>query len=152
MKKISYIILSLIFIGCEEQRKDFQFQIDISDHKFSMANTFCYHMNNNEIYIVQKGGLEGEIPDTIFKRNLTLKEVRDIKDFLYRFPIDSLKDEYIDLLMDDGNVKNIRIVIDNKEKTIFLSNSYQNDIASLLSLINKIIDNKEYSIYLMEDN
>ena len=161
MKKINYVksrmskieksinifmqwVLILVFSllnGCSVPlSKDIKFQIDIWKFNSSMANTILYHTDNEKLVISYIGTLRNENIKVLVNRKLEEFEQRKIISFLNKFPLDQLKDKYEDKLIEDGTQIKLEIKINDKTKTIYISNIYQKNIVELIDVINQSID------------
>jgi hypothetical protein len=118
------------------------FKLDLWDYNSSMAYSLHYHFDNEGMFITKLGGLINEMPDTLIRRELSDNERDIIYNALFDLPIDSLKNEYIDPLTEDGDQKRIELSISNKVKDIRISNVYQEDISILINVINEFLDDQ----------
>ncbi|MBU0489465.1 MAG: hypothetical protein KKD31_16090 [Bacteroidetes bacterium] len=76
---------------------------------------------------------------TIDKIALSDSEIYRMNTFLKQFPILKLKTSYIDENVEDGTQIRFRFQLGNKEKEIFVSNFYQEDLGKLTKLIASLL-------------
>jgi hypothetical protein len=137
-----YIIFLMSSCNTNNDVQENKFKIDLWDYKSSMAYTLYYHLDNKEIFVVRIGGLENETSDTLYREHLNDTEKNIIYNALCNIPIDSLENEYINPLTEDGDQKKIELLVNDKTKSVLVSNVYQKDISSLINLLNEFLDDK----------
>jgi hypothetical protein len=112
----------------------------------SRAYTDYYNISNDSISIEFIGGGEGDISKTVFSKALTNADQQSICNYLGSFDIDTLKSEYINRFVEDGDQKRIELKIGTKNRMINISNFYQKDLDGLFEVVNNVIQNKRYKI------
>ena len=132
--------------GCNNNsNKNVSFKIDLWDYHYSLAYSIQYHFDNKEIFIIKIGNLAKEQPDTILLKKVNANENTNIISFLNSFPFESLKDEYKNQLIEDGDQKKVDIYFKNKSKIIIISNIYQKNIGELINMLNQSLED-DYKI------
>jgi hypothetical protein len=116
--------------------------IDIWDFEYSMSLSLYYHIDQDSIIVKRISGLENESDSILSKRKMTLKEKKVFSNFLSSFQVDSLKTEYINPLIDDGDKKKIRIRVNEKIKEIDISNVSDNRLVHFFSFVNQFFDSR----------
>jgi hypothetical protein len=118
-----------------------KFDITIWDYNYSMAYTIKYKITTDSLIINNIGGVQNESVRVILQRALTQSEVQKMQDFLSSFPIDNLRNEYRNPLVQDGDRKKVEIKFNKKEKIIELENVYQEDMDRLFNKVNQMLEN-----------
>lgn len=111
-----------------------------------MAYTTLYHINGDSVLIKFINEVEGGRDSLLLKRSLTEVESASICKYLSSFNIDTLKADYINSLVEDGDQKKIRLHFGKKSKTVNMSNFYQKDIGGLYEVVNDVINDDRYKI------
>jgi hypothetical protein len=110
---------------------------------YSMARSVEVNLSNSELKIIFKGELVGEKDSILFSKYLqpsdTLQEISHIN-------LDSLQENYSNNCIDDGSQITVILKKDEKEKSVHLSNFYQNDIGKIIYLANSLVPDK-YKIW-----
>ena len=81
----------------------------------------------------------GESDSILYVKDLTTIEQKIVRDFISTFPLATLKDEYVTPNVDDGDQKLFVFKIGKIEKKIQTSNYYQDDLGSLVNLLNYLV-------------
>lgn len=115
------------------------FEATILNSDYSMAYSVLTILTKSELRIVFKGGLVGEKDSVLFYKSIqpsdTLQEISNIH-------IDSLKEYYSNNCIDDGSQVTVTFKKNGKEKSIHLSNFYQEDVGKIIYLINSLVADK----------
>ncbi|MEI6888040.1 MAG: hypothetical protein ACOYM0_09515 [Bacteroidales bacterium] len=137
--KIFFLSLFIMSVsGCNfNSNKSVSFKIDLWDYHYSLAYSIQYHFDNKEMFIVKIGNLAKEQPDTILFKKVNASENDKIIFFLNSFPFESLKDEYRNQIIEDGDQKKVNICFKDKCKSIIISNIYQENIGELINMLNQ---------------
>jgi hypothetical protein len=137
-----FLLISFPMVYCgPPEKKETKFDIDIWNYNSSLSFTVQYHFDNEKMFVKRIGGLVHEDSDTLKTRQLTISEKELISCFLDSFPIESIKNKYEKPFFEDGDQKKIDLTINDKSKTIFISNVYQQNIAELFITLNQFLDN-----------
>jgi hypothetical protein len=142
MKSILFgLLFSMSFHGSMLEHKAApKCSIKIWDYNYSMSYTMFYDITDDSLIIKKLNGVKGEKDTVLVKRLLTGDERRLFSDCFPFLNIDSLKNEYNNPLVEDGDRKRIVIQLDNKaSKTIDVANYYQRDLAILFNRVNRIV-------------
>ena len=119
------------------------FEADITNSNYAMANAVLIIFTDKEIKIVLKSYLVGAKDSLLFAKGLplsdTLKEISEIN-------IRELKGYYSNPCIADGSQITVVIKKDGIEKSVHLSNYYQDDIGKLIFLVNFLVP-KNYKIW-----
>ena len=143
-----FISLCSLKLSCSRGEDNYQvnknilptpFEITIYDSDYSMAFSRIYTLREDSIHIVFSGELVGEIDTVIFERELSKDERIEIMKFFTIFPLDKLEPKYIIDTVFDGDQKLFMFKIGTIEKRIQVSNYFQEDLASLIDLVNKFV-------------
>jgi len=152
MKKLIYCLL-LITISCNanttkniDQKKD----LDKTEFEISITPSAFGDKHYTLILIPKKLTKKyGEIYDkSPYAKKLSKKELTKINDFLEKFPLNELKQNY-STPVKDGIQYLFSIRIGEKSKEIRVSNAYQQDLGELVNLINTLMP-KEHHIHFEE--
>ncbi len=135
-------ILILIMHSCSQSTTDTNrpFSINIWNYDYSLAYTIHYKINNDSLIINSISGVQNESGRTLLSKRLSINERSNMCRFLSSFPLNSLKNNYKDSLVEDGDQKKVEIAFNSKIKTIELSNFYQKDIGSLFNVVNHLLE------------
>lgn len=140
MKNILSIILLMInSLASSHGDSANKYSISLWDYNYSMAYTMYYHIDNKSLIIKNISGINNEKDTILVERKLNENERNLFFAFFDSFDIDTLKNEYTNPLVEDGNRKKITIQLNQKTKTIGIANSYQKDLDSLVNLMNRLI-------------
>ena len=148
MKNTAFIAVFL-FCACKYQQPsscNTKYTIDIRSINASMAYTTLYHVNDDSIAVEFINEVEGGRDSILLKRPLIQAERTSLYNYLSTFDIDTLKTDYINQRVDDGDQKRITLQIGNKNKTVNISNFYQKEMVGLYDVINNVINDDRYKI------
>ena len=113
-----------------------------------MSFTILYAITDDSLIVKRLSGITKEKDKTLVKRLLRSNERKIFLDYFSFLNIDSLKNEYKNPLIEDGDRKRVMIQLNNKQsKTIDIANCYQKDLASLFNLVNQIVSPELKIIY-----
>ena len=122
--------------------KTSKFTIDIFDYNNSLAYTLNYHVTNDSLSIVRLNGLRHEPSICLFQKKLDPQIKCRILDVLLSPAFKSLKNEYKNSLITDGDQKKIVVDINGQKKTITVQNFYNVEIGQLIFEVNRGLKNK----------
>ena len=127
--------------GCPE------YQIDILDQDETSPATILYHIADGSILIesISNGGPRAE-ETVLLKRSLTDAERRKFCDYFSSFNLDTLKTDYINRGIEDGDQKIVKLRIGEKSKTITIFGVYLKEMEGLFAKVNSLIEEREYRI------
>lgn len=148
MKNTAFIAV-LLFCACKYQQPlscNTKYTIDIRSINASMAYTTLYHVNDDSISVEFINEVKGGRDSILLKRSLIQAERTNLCNYLSTFDIDTLKTDYINQRVDDGDQKRITLQIGNKNKTVNISNFYQKEMVGLYDVINNVINDDRYKI------
>ncbi len=104
-----------------------------------MAYSVLTVLTQKELKILLKGGLLGEKDSVLYSQYLlpsdTLEQISNLN-------LDSLKDYYSNDCMLDGSQVTVTFKKEGREKSVHLSNFYQEDIGKVLYLVNSLVADK----------
>jgi hypothetical protein len=86
-----------------------EYSIGLWDYNYSMAYTMFYHIDNRSLIIKKITGIKIEKDTFLFERKLNENERNLFFVFFDSFDMDTHKNEYTNLLVEDGNRKKITI-------------------------------------------
>lgn len=90
-----------------------------------------------------KYSTNNEPPQTIVKKDLTRNQAKEFEDYILSFPIDSLRDKYIDNTVEGEHHLQYSITIGEKHKDIYVYFKEQKDLKLLYEKLNEFIPAKE---------
>jgi hypothetical protein len=122
--------------------KTSKFTVDIFDYNNSLAYTLNYHVTNDSISIVRLNGLRHEPSICLFQKKLAPQIKCRILDLLLSPTFKTLKNEYKNSLITDGDQKRIVFDINGQKKIITIQNVYNTEIAQLIFEVNRGLKNK----------
>ena len=145
-----FSILSIVILSCNknESRIEVPFKVLVFDSDYSLAYTFKYELNNDEIKVTFSGQVEGEVDSIIYQRKLSTEEKQNAREFFSEFPLTELKDEYITPNIDDGDQKLFEFEIGDFKKKIRASNYYEENLGKMVSFLNTLIIDKHKINYV----
>ncbi len=124
------------------------FEVRVLNSDYSMAYSVLTILTNNELRIIFKSDLAGEKDSVLFTRSLqpsdTLQQISNIN-------LDSLKEYYSNNCVTDGSQMTVTLKKNGKEKSIQLSNFYQEDVGKIIYLINSLVADKYKVWYNKEE-
>ena len=146
MKIFAILIIAfsiiMIQVRCSNDVPDtLDFKIVIENHYF--GHTQYRTTITQDSLILFYDNFSGDT--TITRRTLTEKEQKNMRRFLYDYPIDELKTEYIHPTVEDGLHMSFFLTIDKKHKEIYLANYYVELIDDLLKQVVKIYPDPFYT-------
>lgn len=128
------------------------FEVKFVNSDFSMGYSMLFVLNEKELRIISKDDEIGKSDSLLFYKKLnqsdTLQEISNIN-------LGNLKDYYYNECIKDGLQMSIALKKGNIQKTIRISNYYQEDIGKVIYLVNSLIPS-QYRIWydkekLLED-
>jgi hypothetical protein len=143
MKNLITILALFTFASCVQKRDIKPFKLTVYSANYSLAYTLKYVLTDHDLQITFKGGLVGEKDSTLFrvalKPNYALCNLSNID-------ISSLQEYYQNPCIKDGSQLIIELDKDQKNKTVQLSNFYQEDVGLAIEFINRSTP-KKYNIW-----
>ena len=141
MKQILIIFLFLSFWLCSfaEVPPFFFFFLDYSR---SWTSTMHYSFSDEEMSVVKVDNVEKSKTDTLSHRELLGKEKEAIYRYLSLISQIQFQSEYKDLTGGDRNQKRVIFNLDGVEQSVLVSNTYQQDIAGLVTFLNTFVSDK----------
>jgi len=140
------IILSFSCKNKHMEKCDKSYSIQVWNINASRAFVNLYAISEDSISITFLGGVVGDTERVLYGKALSQEERLDLCDWLGSIDIDTLKTEYINKAVEDGNQKKVEIILGSKTKTIYVSNFYQKDLGELFNVINMIVKDERYKI------
>lgn len=157
MKNLAiYSLLFLLLFSCQGGKKNniTLFSIDIWNLNHSLAYSYHYQINKDSLTVSLREGLENESDSILLNRLLSGYESNALSNFIRSFPLNTLKPEYSNEAVSDGDKKVITFKTGNSfEKTISISNYYLPELDSLFNRINELVTEKyriEYDKQFLE--
>ncbi len=142
---MKYIIASLLLmlysftIQAQQQRHIKQFTINIWDADYA-AYTRQYTITNDRLVVKGIGGLVNEEAKLLQGNRLTPNQQQIIYSFFNAVNIDTLKGEYTNPLLADGQQVKIQFTLyGHPAKTVVLQNYYQKNVNHLFNLVNQML-------------
>ena len=115
------------------------FEASVLNSDYSMAYSVLTILTNEKLQIVFKSDIVGEKDTVLFSKPLqpsdTLQQISNIN-------LDSLKEYYSNDCISDGSQVTVTFKKNGKEKSIHLSNFYQDDVGKVIYLINSLVADK----------
>ncbi len=148
MKKKSYyiFIFTLIFSSCKVDYKIDRFKLEFTDWHGSDGFMLKYIITQDSLKIHYDCDFENCKDTVIYKRMLNEKKVYDFYNKLKNFKTDTLKKFYIGEFPHSREVLEIRGDSLNQVR-IILMDYYHSEIEKITLEIDKIVNNKKYSIH-----
>ena len=142
------IFLTLVF-GCTHLSKDTtqsDFKVKVHDFYGAEGYGYDYYLDDDSIVIIGWDDF-GNPQREVFRAELTPDNQREWHSFWMKFPLDKLKNEYINQYVSDGIQREFVFSRDSEQKTIILHNKSVRKLNDLCSRINKIVPDK-YRMYV----
>jgi hypothetical protein len=150
MRNAIGIITSLVLVftfSCNNKPIE-PFELSIADYNYSLAYSVLYTLTNEKLSITFRGELENEKDSVLYSTSeLPKRQLKKISEI----NIDSLKTDYRNDCIDDGDVKSFSIKKDTISKTVHLSNYYHPELSPVIELINGIVPEKYEMNYDKDD-
>jgi len=148
LNRINYFLLLciviLFFSSCSLLKKEnnqIHYKIDYAE-KYYYAN---FHLTNDSLKIY---GTDKYIynPITILELEFNEKEKKEIENIIKKINQTNLREEYSNKYMVDGFEIFFEITINDKFRTVNVSNCYVPVLANLVEYINQFVPKEEYKI------
>ena len=150
MRNAIGLITSLVLVftfSCNNKPIE-PFEISIADYNYSLAYSVLYTLTNEKLTITFRGELENEKDSVLYSTSeLPKRQLKKISEI----NIDSLKTDYRNDCIDDGDIKSFSIKKDTTTKTVHLSNYYHPELSPVIELINEIVPKKYEMNYDKDD-
>jgi hypothetical protein len=141
MRNAVGLIISIVLvltISCNDKPIE-PFELSVADYNYSLAYSVLYNLTNDKLTITFRGELENEKDSVLYSTSdLPKRQLKKISEI----NIDSLKTDYRNDCIDDGDVKSFTIKKDSISKTVHLSNYYHPELSPVIELINGIVPEK----------
>lgn len=147
--------LYILFLSCSisnnrEQSKDVNkntkltpFEVKLVNSDYSTRHSLLFILTEKELKVISKDDEVGKSDSLVLNKRLqqsdTLQQISNIN-------IRGLQDYYYNECIKDGLQITLTIKKDNTQKSIHVSNYYQEDIGKIIYLINSIVPSK-YKIW-----
>ncbi|MFD2543762.1 hypothetical protein ACFSSB_15655 [Lacinutrix gracilariae] len=137
---IGLITLSVLVFTFSCNNKPIEpFELSISDYNYSLAYSVLYTLTNEKLTITFRGELENEKDSVLYSTSkLPKRQLKKISEI----NIGSLKTDYRNDCIEDGDIKSFTIKKDSISKTVHLSNYYHPELSRVIELINGIVPEK----------
>ncbi|WPV67050.1 hypothetical protein [Chitinophaga sp. LS1] len=147
MKNIKLIGL-LFLLSCNQSPKECinPYTIDLWNINGSLAYNRSYHIHEDTLRISFNDKLENGKDSVLYEKVLDKNQLNEFCNYISSFNIDTLKSEYINHSITDGDQKILDITIGVKRKSVYISNVYITNIADLINHINELIDSSKLKI------
>jgi hypothetical protein len=117
--------------------KDFKVSIVNSD--YSMAYSVLITLTSKKLEVKYRGELVGDKDSVLFSKDMlasdTLRQISEVN-------LTKLKTFYTNACVSDGSQIVVRLAKDGQNKSVQLSNYYQEDIGKIIYLINTLVPTK----------
>ncbi|MCX7552088.1 hypothetical protein [Xanthomarina sp. F2636L] len=141
MRNAVGLIISIVLvltISCNDKPIE-PFELSVADYNYSLAYSVLYNLTNEKLTITFRGELENEKDSVLYSTSdLPKRQLKKISEI----NIDSLKTDYRNDCIDDGDVKSFTIKKDSLSKTVHLSNYYHPELSPVIEMINGIVPEK----------
>lgn len=138
MKKILILIFCLFAAKAVIASDSLAFKVHVIDYSLSWTSSMHYYFDD-EFLVEEVDNIDKNDKKILAHRQLLGKEMDVIKQYLELFMTIGLNDEYVARVPGERNQKRISISLGDKTKSVFVSNTYQRDIAGLISFLNMMI-------------
>jgi hypothetical protein len=119
-------------------RESYSYQVEVTDFNGAVGVMQDYYLRPEELVIVARDDYGNE-PVEIYHKTLSSLQSKRVEKFLKNFPLESLKDAYVDENMLDGKQIFFKFRIPGKEaRDIDLANEHQEDLSTICSEINSL--------------
>ncbi|GEM_PF-1822620 len=143
-------ITSSLFGQTSNQEKKInikKFQAIITNSNYAMAYSIQILLNEKQIKIIGRSGLEGGKDTVLFSQALrpsdTLQQISNIN-------INKLRSYYSNPCIEDGSQISVVLKKDSQTKSVHLSNYYQEEIGKIIYLTNSLVPEK-YKVWYNKD-
>ncbi|MBF8150700.1 hypothetical protein ITJ86_12380 [Winogradskyella sp. F6397] len=132
------LIVLVLTISCNDKPIE-PFELSVADYNYSLAYSVLYNLTNEKLTITFRGELENEKDSVLYSTSdLPKRQLKKISEI----NIDSLKTDYRNDCIDDGDIKSFIIKKDSLSKTVHLSNYYHPELSPAIEMINGIVPEK----------
>ncbi|SFE98297.1 hypothetical protein SAMN05518672_113148 [Chitinophaga sp. CF118] len=147
MKNIAVVVMCFLYACNSKPIEDcnIPYSIDIWNLNASMAYSISYQVNNDSLIVSFIDVVKGT-SNKVHAKALTQTERNRFCNYLTSFNIDTLKEQYINPSVDDGNQEIVILKLENKKKKIEISNIHQENIAGLFKIVNDVMGDEKYKI------
>lgn len=148
--KCLFLILGVSsLVACREQSAlppcNTYYHIEISTHNYSMAYALNYIVGEDSLRITFDDGITGRTDSILFNKSIPDSLSSILCSHLTSFSIDTLKDEYINKNIEDGDRKSITLQVGSRIKKVYTANYRQDQLVRIYDILN-IILNERYKI------
>jgi hypothetical protein len=137
--KALLIIGFMLITNLDLPKKVSNFTIDIFDYNYSMAYTLHYHITNDSVSVIKLNGLNAEHSVCLLQKKLDPVNRSQLLNLLSSSSFKSLKNEYKNPLVNDGDQKTVVIQLNGQKKIIEIENIYNEEIARLIYKVNRVL-------------
>lgn len=138
MKKLLLLLSLFLALHMSATSDSTKYEIHIIEYSYSWTSAMHYHFDN-ELKIEEVDNVDKNVVEVFTHRQLFGKEEDAIRKYLSLFMTIELNERYESAVPGQRNQKRITIKYGDDEKSFFVSNTYQQDIAALISFLNSII-------------
>jgi TATA-binding protein-associated factor Taf7 len=96
----------------------------------------------DSLKVTYDDGITGRTDSMLFAKKTTDSAASVLCNYLISFNVDSLKDEYVNPHIEDGDRKNITIKIGNKTKHVYTANYMHDQLVRIYDIVNTMLDEK----------
>ncbi|WP_291913286.1 hypothetical protein [Chitinophaga sp. CB10] len=144
--RITLILLLTLLMACRTKPVmnpcNLTYHLEISSHNYSMAYTLNYIVENDSLKVTFYDGISGKPDSLLLVGKLTDSVSLLLCDHLASFDIDTLKEEYINRHIEDGDRKSIILMVGNKTKKVYTANYKQDQLVKIYDILNMMVDEK----------
>jgi hypothetical protein len=147
--KTYYVILCLVFLsGCFKKETREPFIITVISANYSMAYSIETIVTDSIVQAQFIGGLVGEKPKVLFRRELMKSELDSFYFYLKHESLDTLK-RFYETYIPDGMQFFFRIDYQGKSKKVQLGNMWVPQLLRLTQIVNAVLpDSLKYSYWV----
>ena len=141
MKQILFITSLVCFVlvpSCTPQQDSIEaetFKVTVTN--FYFGRTDAVTTLTQDSLIARWGVMNNDIKT--LARKLNIEEKVRVKRFMNKFPIKTLKDQYVNEAVEDGTQMQFDFYIGNTSKRIFVANKYVEDLGKLVELLDSLL-------------
>jgi len=139
MKQLLLFLFLLSFSGLYASDSIPPFSVKIIDYSLSWTSSMHYTFTDEEMSVVRVDNVDNKEQDILSHRQLLGSEKEKIYRYLSILSQIKFNNEYRDAGDGDRNQKRIIINVNGEEQSVFVSNTYQRDLAGLVSFLNLFV-------------
>ncbi|RLD75511.1 MAG: hypothetical protein DRJ10_15130 [Bacteroidetes bacterium] len=137
---IPTILFAFINLQIMAQKTVSKYSVSVK-YEITIINYYFGRVDNRTVVTPDSLSYEKNIHRGNSKKSIRVlndTEKKELEDLLKDFPLNSLKEKYVNNDVKDGTQMNFKITINEQTKEIFIANVYQEDLGKLVKLIVKM--------------